>query len=166
MGHFSKIILLLLFVFNSTCFADNLVLSAKLRVDYPTPMLIGHTRTSLLVKYKNWTFSHELLDPKNFYQQIDLTGLEKNFVKGMFDKKERSKLPEWIAVLAKEQANAFGITPGSVERFLVGSAEVFTVHDKKNTGQIFVLDELVVHQLTVLGSKTELNLIAHSIKER
>jgi len=167
MENILKAVLITISLFISSAFADNLVLSTKLRIEYPTPLLISHGSTDLIVKYKDWTFMHEVFNTKNFYPQIDLTGVERDFVRAMFDSKSRSKWPGWFAALSKDQAEAFGITPNSTNRFKIGNAEIFTVHDKKsNKGQIFIFDELVVHQIAILGTKEQLDTIAHNIKER
>ena len=166
MEKISRTFILVTWMFSSTCFADNLILSTNLKVEYPAPLLISHGSSDLIVKYKNWTFEHVVIDPKNIFQQIDLTGLERDYFKSVFDKKERSKLPEWLAVVAKEQADVLGVNPDSIKRFHVGKAEIFTVHDKKNTGRVYVFDELAIHQFTVLGSNKELEIISNGIKER
>jgi len=151
---------------SSSVFADNLILSTKLSLEYPSPIVLGHGGTYLLVKYKNWSFSHEHFDPKTFYQQIDLTGLEKDFVRAIFDHTQRTKLPEWLSVVSREFSEGLNLDPKSIEIFKVGNAEIFTGHDKKNHGQIYIIEDLVIHQISISGTKKELDLIAKNIKER
>ena len=167
MENILKVALITASLFVSSAFADNLILSTKLRIEYPTPLLISHGSTSLIVKYKDSSFMHVVVDPKAIYRQIDLTGLERDFIKSIFDDKARAKLPKWLSLVAKEQSDEFGVTPDNVDRFKVGKAEIYTVYNKKNNeGQIYIFDELSIHQIYTHGTKKEHDLIAHSIKER
>jgi hypothetical protein len=100
-----KVVLIAVSLFITPAFADNLVLSTKLRLEYPTPLLISHMSTSLIVKYKDSSFMHVVVDPKGIYRQIDLTGLERDFSKSIFDDKARAKLPIWLSLVAEEQSD-------------------------------------------------------------
>ena len=166
MEKITKIFILVAFILNSSCYAENLVLSEKISVEYPTPLLISHGGPSLLFKYKDWTLMHETFDPKTFFQQIDLTDLEHEFVKSIFDKEERKKLPEWLQVIAKDFETGLSVTPENITHLKVGDIEIYGVHDKKKNGLIFILDKLAVHHLYVTGAKNKFDLTIHNIKER
>jgi len=154
-------------LFFSTAFADSLILSARLKIEYPAaPLLISHGSSDLIIKYKDWSFMHEVFDPETFYEQIDLTGLEVEFVRSIYDDKKRSKLPEWLAVVSRQLADGLGNDPDTVKQFKVGKLEILTGHDNKNHGQIFIIDESTIHKIIITGSKKELDLIAKNIKER
>jgi len=110
---------------------------------------------------------HVVVDPKNIYQQIDLTGKERDYIRSIFDKNERAKLSKDLAAMAKEQSDQFGVTPDNVERFKVGDAEVIAVYNNEdNNGQVFIFEELSVHQIYTYGTKAEHDLILKGIKER
>jgi len=161
-----KTLFITIFLFNSTVFADTLVLSTHLKVEYPSPAMIGHGDSYLLVKYKNWSFSHEHFNPKTFYQQIDLTGLEKIFVRSIYEKTQRDKLPEWLSVVSRQFSEGLKNNPDSIKKYKVGAAEIYSGHDNKEQGQIFIIEDLVIHHISVSGTKKELDLIAKNIKER
>ena len=147
-----KVAIICLSLFSSSCFSDTLILSTKLKIEYPTPKMIGHSSDSLIVKYKDWSFMHVVVDPEKFYPKVNLDGVERDFIKSMFDKEKRSKFPEWFAALSRDQAKAFGITSSNSDKIRVGDAEILAVHDEAGKqGQIFILEELTVHQISVLG---------------
>jgi len=132
-----------------------------------SPQSITHGSSNLIVKYKDWSFMHVVVDPKDLYQQIDLTGMEKDYIRSIFDEKARAKLPKSLAITAKEQADVFGVSPETSEIFTKGKAEVFSVYDQKDKkGQIFIIEDLSVHQIYTNGDKTYHDLVAHNIKER
>jgi len=164
---FKFITISLLLIITSNSFADSLILSAKLKIEYQTPQSIAHGTDNLIVKYKDWSFMHVLVDPKELYQQIDLTGLEKDYIRAIFDVQARSKLPKWLAITAEEQADVFGVTPQSTHGFMLDKAEVLAVYDAKDKkGQIFILEELAVHQIYINGEIQHYHKVTHSIKER
>jgi hypothetical protein len=167
MENLFKAAIICLSIFTSTCFADTLVLSAKLKIEYLSPQSIAHGSSNLIVKYKDWSFMHVVVDPKDIYQQIDLTGMEKDYIRSIFDEKARAKLPKWLAITAKEQADVFGVSPETTNIFMTGKAEVFSVYDQKDKkGQIFIIEDLSVHQIYTNGDKKHHDLIAKNIKER
>jgi len=167
MEKFLKTTIICLSLYTTTSFSDTLVLSTKLKIDYPNPVLIAHGSEDLIVKYKDWSFFHTVFNSKTFYSQIDLTGLEKDFIRLMFGYKEKPHFPEWFPVLAKGQADAFGITPDNSKKFNIGNSEILTTHDEsKKKGYIFIIEELAVHQISIHGTQKELNLIVKNIRER
>jgi len=167
MENLLKAAIIFVSIFISTCFADTLILSTKIKIEYQSPESIAHGSSNLIVKYKDWSFMHVVVDPKDLYQQIDLTGLEKDYIRSIFDEKARAKLPKWLAITAKEQADVFGVAPETTDRFMVGSAEVLTVYDaKEKNGEIFIIEDLSVHHIYITGERDHHNKISHSIKER
>lgn len=161
-----KALLLTFLLSSSSVFADNLILSNKLSLEYPSPLVIGHGGSYLLVKYEDWSFSHQHFDPKTFYQQIDLTGLEKDFVRSIFDHTRRKQLPDWLSVVSKEFAEGLEFSPDSIHIFKVGDAEILTGHDQEDHGLIYIIEDLVIHQISITGTTKDLDLIAKNIKER
>jgi hypothetical protein len=159
-----RLLLILTLLFSSVCFGETLVISSKLQVEYPKPLLIANGE-GLIFRYKDWWFSHEIVNPKNFYPKIDLTGIDKIFIKAIFTKKV---LPaKWLNELAIEQANEFGVTKSNVEIIKIDNAEIMGVYDKKdNQGQIFIIEDLIIHNLYINGSKDKFELILSKIKGR
>ncbi|WP_250655756.1 hypothetical protein [Alkalimarinus coralli] len=159
--------ILLTLVFSPASFSKELILSANLAMDYPDPTLISHTRSSLIFKYDNWSFVHEVVDPKSIYKSIDLTGIDQVFLISIFDKTKRDSLPSWLAALSKDQAKEFNVTPTSVEKSAIGKAKITSVYDEeRQSAQLYIFEELMTHHITVYGSKEKLDLVKRSIKER
>lgn len=163
-----KITILYFSMFVTTCFADVLILSTQLKIEYPTPLAISHGISDLIVKYnQNRSFMHVVVDPKEMYQQIDLSGIEREYIRSIFDVKQREKLSEQLSTLSKKQSDEFGVTKDNVERIKVGTAEVIAVYNyKSNNGLIFIFAELAVHQIYTYGTKKEHDLILYGIKKR
>lgn len=162
-----SILFLLSLVFSPASFSKDLILSANLVMDYPDPKLISHTQSSLIFKYDDWSFFHEIVNPKNIYQSIDLTGVEQAFLRSIFNQEKRKALPKWLAVLSQEQADEFGIETDNIDRKFVGQSELISVYDaKRESAQLYIFEELVTHHISVYGSKEKLDLIKHSIKGR
>jgi len=166
-----KKIPVLLFIFSlffvTESFSDTLVLSSKLKVDYPNPVLISHTENTLIIKYENWSFLHNIVNPKEIYHTIDLTGLEKDFILSIFEQKTNSNFPEWLNALSREQAKEFGVTSSNVLRRKINLSEIIGVYDKKrNSGYLYVFDETKIHHFVIYGSEEKYNLLVSYIKER
>ncbi|MBQ0783639.1 MAG: hypothetical protein KBT66_05335, partial [Amphritea sp.] len=100
-----QIVCLLLFA--SFVSADKLVISPRLYIDFRPPNLIFHSGETLLVKYDDWSFTHEDIDPKTIYQGIDLSGLEHDYIESLFVPEMREDFPSWLAALSMEQAESF-----------------------------------------------------------
>jgi hypothetical protein len=159
-----KLLPIFMLLFSSVCFGEILVISSKLKVEYPQPLLIANGG-GLIFKYDKWWFSHEIVDSKNMYQPVDLTGIDKIFIKAIFT---GDALPtKWLSELAIEQANVFGVTKSNVESFKIGQAEIMGVYNTKdNQGQIFIVEDLMTHRLEVNGAKEKFKLILSKIKGR
>ncbi|NOZ51966.1 MAG: hypothetical protein GXP08_02300 [Gammaproteobacteria bacterium] len=150
-----------------SCFSDVLVLSHKLKIDYPKANLISHTQDSLIVKYDNWYFVHSVVDPKSIYSNIDLTGTENKFLRSIFDKNIRAELPGWLAALSNDQAKEFGVTINNVKHNKIGNADLLSVYDKdRSTAYTYIFDELTIHNIVVFGSEENYTTLINNIKER
>jgi len=153
-------------IFTSPVLADNFILSAQTGFEYPSPVSISHSGSYLLVKYKEWSFSHENFDPKTFYSNINLTGFERNFVRSIFDANKRSELPKWLAAISQEFSDGLGNKPESIKKIKVGKAEILAGHDGKKNGQIFILEDPAIHMITISGEKQYFDAFIKNIKER
>ncbi len=152
---------------SATCRADVLVLSHGLKLDYPAPTLISHTGQSLIFKYNDWSFIHEVVNPETIYAKVDLTGIENLFIKSIFDEKERQKLPGWLAALSSEQAREFGVAESSTEKKKIGEAELLSVFDEnRRSGHIYLFEGDRIHHFVVQGEKKTYKDIIDNIKER
>ncbi|MCW8932288.1 MAG: hypothetical protein OQL19_18900 [Gammaproteobacteria bacterium] len=166
-----KLTVLLLLVFSlfsvTQSFSDRLVLSSKLEMDYPSPVLISHTEDTLIIKYENWSFLHNIVNPQKIYHTIDLTGLEKDYILSIFQQKTNSSFPEWLNALSREQAKEFGVTSSNVLRKKINLSEIVGVYDKKrSSGYLYVFDETKIHHFVIYGSEEKYNLLITYIKER
>jgi len=133
--------------------SQELILAEDLKLDMPDSAVILHSGNSVLFKYENWVMNHQVLDPKNFYPSIDLTGWMNQFIRSVFGEKEKS-LPEWIKVLAKNQAEAFHIDNKSVIKFSLNKKPIYaTYSDELKQGHIFLLNEGYVNHFNVLSDK-------------
>lgn len=147
--------------------ANNLVLSQDLEMDYATPKLITHTSSVLFIKYDDWTLSHQVVDPTSIYTNIDLSGVEKQFLHSVFLPDVRSSLPRWMRVLSEEQASEFGLPDGAVTNQQVGDFQLLgTYSSTHNAGYIYLFDRAAIHQFVVLGSEAHYRDVINSIKER
>ncbi len=162
-----KILSLWLLLLSSFCSAEQLILSSKLSLDYDPPALISHTQSSLIVKYEDWYFAHEVVDPENFYQQINLTGIERDFIKSLFDKDLRKQFPKWLAALSEEQASELEISVNNTLRKKVGDAELLAAYSNNaQSAHIYIFDDHSIHHLTYYGSKDNYRHLISRIKER
>jgi len=150
----------------TSAFADNFILSSKLRFDYFSPHFITHNGSYLLIKYKDWSFSHENIEPDKFYSTVDISGYERDFLRAGYDTKYRSKLPKKLTAVSKEFTKGLNNKPDTIKHYKIGDAEILTGHDGKNSGQIYIMEELAIHQIVVNGEKKYLDLILKNIKER
>lgn len=154
-------------MFASLAHAGNLVLSQDLEIHYPTPVLISHTSTVLLVKFDDWVLSHQVVDPTSIYPQVDLSGIEDTYIQSIFKPEVRNTLPKWLRVLSEEQAVEFGLPDGGVTQRKVGEFEILgTYSEKHGSGYLYIFDRAAVHYLTVQGTQDHYRDIVDSIKER
>lgn len=148
-------ILVLLFtcLVSASGWSQELILNEDLKLKMPDSAVILHSGNSVLFKYEDWVMSHQVLDPKNFYPSIDLTGWMNQFIRRVFGEKDES-LPEWILVLAKNQAEAFKIDNKSIIKFSLNEKPVYaTYSDKLNQGHIFLLNDGYVNNFNIISDK-------------
>lgn len=154
-------------VLSTGCVAADLVVSDKLVVTYTEPKLMAHTSNSLIVKYSNWWFSHEVVDGERMYPGIDLSDQLPAFIRSIFDADLRKSLTPELSLLSKEQAKAFGVAEDNVKREKRGPAEMMAVYDAKSKrGDIYVIEERLIHHVELSGSAKEFAELMSNIKER
>lgn len=147
--------------------SGELVLSQDLALDYAEPKLISHSSNTLILKYDDWVLSHRVVDPTAIYPKIDLSGVEELYLKSLFLPASRDSLPEWLQVLAKEQAQQFGLPEGQVAADNVGDARILGTYNQKNEeGYLYIFDRAAIHQLTIMGSEKQYKDIIKNIRER
>ncbi|QUM89946.1 hypothetical protein HWV03_14605 [Moritella sp. 36] len=145
--------------------ANELRLSKNVIVNYPTPAIVSHADNLLIVKYQDWYFSHEQLEPKNIYQAIDLTGLEHSFIKSMFIPKVRLELPKWLAELSKEQAASYAITDTSSTIKRSSDLDIYSAYDSANQkGIVYILEPVTIHSISYSGSDKHFSKLLSMIK--
>jgi len=154
-------------VLSTGCVAADLVVSDKLVIKYKEPKLIAHTSNSLIIKYNNWWFSHEVVDGEKMYPGMDLSDQLPVFIRSMFDAKIRKSLAPELSLLSEEQAKAFGITEDNVKREKRGTAELMAVYDEKSKrGDIYVIEERMIQHVEISGNAAEFAELMGNIKER
>lgn len=143
------------------------VLSQDLALDYAEPKLISHSSNTLILKYDDWVLSHRVVDPTAIHPKIDLSGVEELYLKSLFLPASRDSLPKWLQVLAKEQAQQFGLPEGQVAADNVGDARILGTYNQKNEeGYLYIFDRAAIHQLTIMGSEKQYKDIIKNIRER
>ena len=154
-------------LFSQSSLAGILVLSDKLQMEYTSPKLLSHTEDTLIFKYKDWSFVHEVVNPKNIYPMINLTGVDRIFLHSIFEKSEREKLPDWLKILAKDQARQFGVKSDNVTRLKVGDADIVGVYDKNNrAANIYLFEKLKIHHFVMYGDEQHFKGLIHDIGVR
>ncbi len=135
--------------------SQTFIVSEDIKLDLPNTAVILHSGNAVLFKYDNWVLSHQVLDPSTFYPSIDLTGLMSDFIRSIFEPK-KAELPKWLQVIAQEQANAFNVSNGETQNFLLGKFEVYSVYDpNEKKGHLFLIGKDYVSHFNVLADKKE-----------
>lgn len=162
------IILLLIFTSNM-CYAklEQLHLSNKVVVDISIPEKLSHSDNMLILKYYDWYFSHEIINPKEFYTTIDLTDIQHEFLKSVFYPNLRTSLPNWLGELANEQAMSFGLSKTNVINRKFGDVEVLGGYDDASKqGNILVFEKYQIHHLSIGGEDEYYIELLNAIKRK
>lgn len=146
--------------------ASELIISNEIIIKHPPANQIAHSGELVIFKYKNWSYTHEVVSPENFIVSVDLTGSEHQFIKSIFDKTERDKLPSWLAVLAEDFANKIISNNEKHQKLSVGDSTIYGAYNSEEQhGIIFILEENLIHKLDVLGTnKNHSDFIKNIIK--
>jgi|GEM_PF-753724 len=165
---FSLFLLVILGCANAEKQPEQLLLSKNIVLHYEQPDNISHSWRTLILKYPDWYFSHEVVDPKTMYAGIDLTGLLQDYIRSIFDPEAREALPAgWLEELAREQSAAFGIKDGNAALMEKGFGSLYHMFNKEEgRGEIFILEENQAHWLQVHSSKEQFQDLIENIKER
>ncbi len=149
------------------CIAANLVISDKLAISYSKPNIIVHTQNSLILKYEDWWFSHEVVDGERVYPGMDLTEHLPQFIRSIFNAKIRKHVSPELSALSEEQAKVFGVTRDNVMREKRGVAELMAIYDvKSKRGDVYVIEERMIQHVEVSGSEAKFVELISNIKER
>ena len=146
--------------------ASQLALSSELSLSTPTPKKIAHTPELLILKFDDWSLTHQVIDAKNYLPSVDLSGIEKLFIESLFDKKKREKLPKWLDVLALELSHSLAITSGKKIIKRLDKFDIYSAYSEENQeAQIYLLEENQSHSIRLFGSKQEFeNIISKLAK--
>jgi hypothetical protein len=151
----------------SNLFASTLVLSSKLKLEYPEPLLISHTEDKLIFKYKDAAIVHNIVNPKTMYANTDLSGFEKPYIYALFDRPLQLELPLDIQQLAVKQRTHMGLdlSKGNIQS--EQNFEILSSYDeRRKIGHVFIIEELRIHHIAVDGSQDFLEEIIDSIGVR
>lgn len=157
-----------LLLISISCSAQSeLILAENLKMNIEPVQTISHTEDMLILVYEDWRVAHEVMDPKWIYPGVDLSGMEKVYVRSLFEPQAREDLPAWLAVLSKEQAETFGIDQKSVVKRTIGEALLLAAYDPGGAqGEIFVIDGKRIHHFQVLGQEKEFDGVIKRLVER
>ncbi len=146
--------------------AQKLIISSTLSLELMEPDFISHAGELLVFKFKHWSVSHENIDPKRMYPNVDLSGTLKPYLRSVFTDMEQN-LPRWLEVMAKDQANALGVDVSKAIHKRTGAYELLAAYNTlKRQGDIYIFETHQVHRLTVLGSMEDFKRTINKIKER
>jgi len=143
----------LLCVIYTQAWSQTFIISKDIQLDLPDSAIILQSGNSVLFKYPDWVLSHQIIDPKTFYPNVDLTGLIQIYIRNIFEPKE-GELPNWLQFIAKEQAKAFKVTNKNTSQFTLGEFEVYCVFDSvEKNGNIYLVGNDYVSHFNVLSDK-------------
>jgi hypothetical protein len=157
--------LLLAICFSASACAAELVISKDIAIDYRRPDTLSHSQRLLIFKYDDWHFSHEVLDPSTIYPSVDLAGMERIYIESLFEERARDKLPEWMAVLSREQSEVFAASGDNVVHVENGDWEIRGSYSE-GEGNIFILEPLQIHHLSMRGDKKKFTHLIEAIRGR
>ena len=162
-----KIILVSFIMFSLHAQGDQLVLSSHLKLEYPAPILISHTENRLIIKYKDTAISHNIVNPKTMYPNIDLSGYHINYIYTLFDKKIDAALPTVINELANQQKEIMGLNKQQGYLKTTQYYQLLASYDPKNQiAHVFIIEENKTHHLAIDGNQDYLYKIINGIKVR
>lgn len=165
-----KFLIFLLSIFaTNVCFAkdEELHLSNIVLMEFELPQKLSHSGNLLILKFEDWHFSHEVINPKEFYKPIDLTGIQHEFLKSVFYPKLREKLPGWLGELANEQAASFGLPKSKIIHRQFDGFELLGIYDQMlMQGNVFIFEEYQIHHLSFHGENLDYINLINGIKEK
>lgn len=166
-GMFASVVFSLLVLSGYASASNTLVLSSELMLRYPTPELISHSTNTLIIKYEDWYFTHQVVDSSSFVPKVDLEGVEALFIRSIFLSEHRERLPDWLQVLAEDLQLAYGGEQGAIiQRDSPGEEVLGSYNSETLTGHLFVFDQAAIHRIVVQGPKDRFEEVLERIKER
>jgi hypothetical protein len=161
----SILILFVVFFVSTNGWAQTLILAEDLEIEMPESAVIIHSGNSILFKYDDWVLNHQVLDPQYYYPNIDLTEWMESFIRYIFGDTD-TELPEWIIVLARNQAEAFGIVSNSIEKFKSNEKLIYSTYsDKLEQGHVFLLNDGYINHFNILSEKQKYKDFIALLKE-
>jgi len=134
--------------------ANEFIISNQIAIKQPFSNRIAHSGEMVIFKYKNWSYTHEIVSPESFIGSVDLSGVEHQFIQSLFETNKREKLPRWLNVLAEDFSAKILNENGKYKKFTLGSSTVYGTHNtKEEHAFIFILEESMIHKLEVLGTR-------------
>jgi len=144
-----SLLLLLVSFFCSHSFSNNLSLSQTLALSFESPIEFLHSHDTLFIRYNDGVITHQNLLPNGMYQDLDLTGYFKPFVRSIFG--YTVELPQEIKKASVEQGKAFGVKQDNVLNKEMGHAELFAVYSEEyKQGNIFIIENNLIQKIQTL----------------
>ncbi|ELH3008334.1 hypothetical protein DC365_23960 [Vibrio vulnificus] len=165
-----KSLILALTLFSMTvCFsqAAELHLSNSVVMDLTLPKEASHSSNLLILKFDDWHFSHEVIDPKTFFRPVDLTDIQHHFLKSVFYPNLRDNFPSWLRELSNELAVSFGLPKSQVIDGKFDNFELIGSYDSiSKQGYLFIFEEHQIHHISYFGEKEHYLNMTNTIKEK
>ena len=154
-------------ILSTFCSANDLIVSRNIKIVYEEPLMMSHSMNSLIFKYGGWYFSHSVVNPETMYSNIDLTGVENEFIKSLFDSDIRKKFPMWLSSLSEEQSISLGVSNNNVIEKTIGEVKLYAAYNLSDgMGHVFLIEENIAHHLTIVGSELQYKKLITWLKER
>lgn len=147
--------------------ASEFIISNKISIHNSSANQIAHSGELVIFKFKYWSYTHEVISPEKFIASVDLSGFEYQFIKGIFEKKSRAKLPNWLSILADDLSKKIMNHDGEYQKINLGDSIIYgTYNVEEHQGFIFVLEEHAIHKLDVLGTTKNYTDFINNITKR
>lgn len=164
-----SLFVILSILLSTSCFSSTqeLHLSNKVLGEITLPQKISHSGNVLILKFDDWYFSHEVINPKEYYNTIDLTGIEHEFLKSTFYPELRQSFPNWLRELANEQAISFGLSDGDIFNKKFEGFEILSNYNlNSKQGNIFIFEEHQIHYVNFSGERAHYTNLLNSIRSK
>ncbi|HDY8173718.1 TPA: hypothetical protein RQL04_004791 [Vibrio vulnificus] len=147
--------------------AAALHLSNSVVMDLSLPKEVSHSNNLLILKFDDWHFSHEVIDPKTFFRPVDLTDIQHHFLKSVFYPNLRDNFPSWLRELSNELAVSFGLPKSQVIDGKFDNFELIGSYDSiSKQGYLFIFEEHQIHHISYFGEKEHYLNMTNTIKEK
>lgn len=131
------------------------IASKDIKLILPDTPIVAHSGDSIIFKYPNWVVRHQILNPKTFYQGVDLTGIFQAYIRNIFEP-GGGDLAAWMLEMAKEQAKTFKVTKKNMSKSMHTDFTLYSVFDSEGrNGHIFLVGKDYVSHFNLISTEKE-----------